>query len=235
MTRGALSARLDKVARPVGAGSRRRVPGETPMTPTISTTRSRRAVTTAASGALALALLLTGCTGGGDSDDDASQGATGSSTAAADGGPGTMVAFDSCDAVGETLGSAIEGLELRDESTATDEGFQCSWASSTEDTTDASAVQAVIAVAQVQEFDADTIAEQADTVAATEGVTAVDDSRAADLDGRAFTQTGESTGILVNGGTVITTHGLFNVTATATTETSLDAEQALDAAFSLIN
>ena len=146
-----------------------------------------------------------------------------------------MVAFGSCDAVGETLGSAIEGLELRDESTATDEGFQCSWASSTEDTTDASAVQAVIAVAQVQEFDADTIAEQADTVAATEGVTAVDDSRAADLDGRAFTQTGESTGILVNGGTVITTHGLFNVTATATDETSLDAEQALDAAFSLIN
>ena len=57
----------------------------------------------------------------------------------------------------------------------------------------------------------------------------------ADLDGRAFTQTGESTGILVNGGTVITTHGLFNVTATATTETPLDAEQALDAAFSLIN
>ena len=205
------------------------------MTPTISTTRSRKAVATAASGALALALLLTGCTGGGDSDDEASQGATGSSTAAADGGPGTMVAFDSCDAVGETLGSAVEGLELRDESTATDEGFQCSWASSTDDTTDASAVQAVIAVAQVQEFDADTIAEQADTVAATEGVTAVDDSRAADLDGRAFTQTGESTGILVNGGTVITTHGLFNVTATATTETSLDAEQALDAAFSLIN
>ena len=205
------------------------------MTPTISTTRSRRAVATAASGALALALLLTGCTGGGDSDDDASQSATGSSTAAADGGPGTMVAFDSCEAVGETLGSAIEGLELRDESTATDEGFQCSWASSTEDTTDASAVQAVIAVAQVQEFDADTIAEQADTVAATEGVSAVDDSRAADLDGRAFTQTGESTGILVNGGTVITTHGLFNVTATATTETPLDADQALDAAFSLIN
>ena len=205
------------------------------MTPTISTTRSRRAVATAASGALALALLLTGCTSGGDSDDEASQSATGGSAAAADGGPGTMVAFGSCEAVGEALGSAIEGLELRDESTATDEGFQCSWASSTEDTTDASAVQAVIAVAQVQEFDADTIAEQADTVAATEGVTAVDDSRAADLDGRAFTQTGESTGILVNGGTVITTHGLFNVTATATTETSLDAEQALDAAFSLIN
>ena len=205
------------------------------MTPTISTTRSRRAVATAASGALALALLLTGCTGGGDPDDEASQGATGGSAAASDGGPGTMVAFDSCEAVGETLGSAIEGLELRDESTSTDEGFQCSWASSTEDTTDTSAVQAVIAVAQVQEFDADTIAEQADTVAATEGVTAVDDSRAADLDGRAFTQTGESTGILVNGGTVITTHGLFNVTATATTETSLDAEQALDAAFSLIN
>ena len=202
------------------------------MTPTISTTRSRRAVATAASGALALALLLTGCTSGGGPDDEASQGAT---SASGDGGPGTMVAFGSCDAVGETLGSAIEGLELRDESTATDEGFQCSWASSTEDTTDASAVQAVIAVAQVQEFDADTIAEQADTVAATEGVTAVDDSRAADLDGRAFTQTGESTGILVNGGTVITTHGLFNVTATATTETSLDAEQALDAAFSLIN
>ncbi|TWX38774.1 hypothetical protein ES689_09190 [Frigoribacterium sp. ACAM 257] len=210
------------------------------MTLTISTTRSRRAVATAASGALALALLLTGCTGGGDSDDEASQSATGSSgsgssAAAGDGEPGTMVAFGSCEAVGETLGSAIEGLELRDESTATDEGFQCSWASSTEDTEDASAVQAVIAVAQVQEFDADTIAEQADTVAATEGVTAVDDSRAADLDGRAFTQTGESTGILVNGGTVITTHGLFNVTATATTETSLDAEQALDAAFSLIN
>lgn len=210
------------------------------MTPTISTTRSRRAVATAASGALALALLLTGCTSGGDSDDEASQGATGgsgggSSAAAGDGEPGTMIAFGSCDAVGEALGSAIEGLELRDESTATDEGFQCSWASSTEDTTEASAVQAVIAVAQVQEFDADTIAEQADTVAATEGVTAVDDSRAADLDGRAFTQTGESTGILVNGGTVITTHGLFNVTATATTETSLDADQALDAAFSLIN
>jgi hypothetical protein len=205
------------------------------MTPTISTTRSRRAVATAASGALALALLLTGCTSGGDSDDEASQSATGGSAAAADGGPGTMVAFGSCEAVGEALGSAIEGLELRDESTATDEGFQCSWASSTEDTADASAVQAVIAVAQVQEFDADTIAEQADTVAATEGVTAVDDSRAADLDGRAFTQTGESTGILVNGGTVITTHGLFNVTATATTETPLDAEQALDAAFSLIN
>jgi hypothetical protein len=206
------------------------------MTPTISTTRSRRAVATAASGALALALLLTGCTSGGDSDDEASQGATsgssgGSSAAAGDGEPGTMIAFGSCEAVG----SAIEGLELRDESTATDEGFQCSWASSTEDTTDASAVQAVIAVAQVQEFDADTIAEQADTVAATEGVTAVDDSRASDLDGRAFTQTGESTGILVNGGTVITTHGLFNVTATATTETSLDADQALDAAFSLIN
>ncbi|MBF4580306.1 hypothetical protein [Frigoribacterium sp. VKM Ac-2530] len=205
------------------------------MTPTISTTRSRRAVATAASGALALALLLTGCTSGGDSDDEASQSATGGSAAAADGGPGTMVAFGSCEAVGEALGSAIEGLELREESTATDEGFQCSWASSTEDTTDASAVQAVIAVAQVQEFDADTIAEQADTVAATEGVTAVDDSRAADLDGRAFTQTGESTGILVNGGTVITTHGLFNVTATATSETSLDADQALDAAFSLIN
>ena len=202
------------------------------MTPTISTTRSRRAVATAASGALALALLLTGCTSGGGPDDEASQGAT---NATGDGEPGTMVAFDSCEAVGETLGSAVEGLELRDESTATDEGFQCSWASSTEDTTDASAVQAVIAVAQVQEFDADTIAEQADTVAATEGVTAVDDSRAADLDGRAFTQTGESTGILVNGGTVITTHGLFNVTATATTETSLDADQALDAAFSLIN
>lgn len=202
------------------------------MTPTISTTRSRRAVATAASGALALALLLTGCTSGGGPDDEASQGAT---SASGDGGPGTMVAFDSCEAVGETLGSAVEGLELRDESTATDEGFQCSWASSTDDTTDASAVQAVIAVAQVQEFDADTIAEQADTVAATEGVTAVDDDRAADLDGRAFTQTGESTGILVNGGTVITTHGLFNVTATATDETSLDAEQALDAAFSLIN
>jgi hypothetical protein len=202
------------------------------MTPTISTTRSRRGVATAASGALALALLLTGCTGGGDSDDAASQGAT---SASGDGEPGTMMAFDSCEAVGETLGSAVEGLQLRDESTATAEGFQCSWASSTEDTANASAVQAVIAVAQVQEFDADTIAEQADTVAATEGVTAVDDSRAADLDGRAFTQTGESTGILVNGGTVITTHGLFNVTATATTETSLDAEQALDAAFSLIN
>jgi hypothetical protein len=210
------------------------------MTPTISTTRSRRAAAAAASGALALALLLTGCTSGGDSGDEASQGSTGgsgsgSSAAAGDGEPGTMVAFDSCDAVGETLGSAIDGLELRDESTATDEGFQCSWASSTEDTTDASAVQAVIAVAQVQEFDADTIAEQADAVAATEGVTAVDDSRADDLDGRAFTQTGESTGILVNGGTVITTHGLFNVTATATSETSLDAETALDAAFSLIN
>jgi hypothetical protein len=146
-----------------------------------------------------------------------------------------MVAFDSCEDVGATLGSAVEGLQLRDQSTLTDEGFQCSWASSAEETTDAASVQAVIAVAQVQEFDADTIAEQADTVAATEGVTAVDDSRATDLDGRAFTQTGESTGILVNGGTVITTHGLFNVTATATTETSLDAEQALDAAFSLIN
>jgi hypothetical protein len=209
------------------------------MTPTISTTRSRRAAAAAASGALALALLLTGCTGSDDSGDEAGQGSTAgsgsSSQAADDGEAGTMVAFDSCEDVGATLGSAVEGLQLRDQSTLTDEGFQCSWASAADETTDADAVQAVIAVAQVQEFDADTIAEQADTVAATEGVTAVDDSRATDLDGRAFTQTGESTGILVNGGTVITTHGLFNVTATATTETSLDAEQALDAAFSLIN
>lgn len=210
------------------------------MTPTISTTRSRRAAAAAASGALALGLLLTGCTSDAGPDDEAGQGSSSGSSsdgsaATGDGEPGTMIAFESCEAVGETLGSAVEGLELRDESTATAEGFQCSWASAEADTTDASTVQAVIAVAQVQEFDAATIAEQADTVAATEGVTAVDDSRATDLDGRAFTQTGENTGILVNGGTVITTHGLFNVTATATSETSLDADQALDAAFSLIN
>ena len=226
MTRGALSARLDKVARPVGAGSRRRVPGETPMTPTISTTRSRRAVATAASGALTLALLLTGCTGGGDSDDEASQSATSE--------PGTLVTFDSCEAVGETLGSAIEGLDLLDESVANDAGFQCTWTSDTE-ATDVSTVQAVIAAAQVEDLDEAAFAERTATIAASEGVSAVDDSRATDLDGQAFTQTGESTGILVNGGTVVTPKGLFNVTATATTETSLDADGALDAAFSLIN
>ena len=203
------------------------------MTPTISTMRSRRAVATAASGALALALLLTGCTGGGAPDDEASQGATGGSAAASDGGPGTMVAFDSCEAVGETLGSAIDGLELRDESTATDEGFQCTW-TSPGDTADASTVQAVIAAAEAQELDEAAFAERVATISAAEGVSTVDDGRAADLDGQAFTQTGESAGIQVNGGTVVTPHGLFNVTATATNDTSLDADGALDAAFSLI-
>jgi hypothetical protein len=210
------------------------------MTPTISTTRPRRAAATAASGALALALLLTGCTGSGDdgSGDEASQGPTagsgsGSTAAAGDGEPGSMVAFDSCEAVGETLGSAIDGLELRDESTATDAGFQCTW-TSPGDTADASTVQAVIAAAEAQELDEAAFAERVATISAAEGVSTVDDGRAADLDGQAFTQTGESAGIQVNGGTVVTPHGLFNVTATATNDTSLDADGALDAAFSLI-
>ncbi|WP_314102373.1 hypothetical protein [uncultured Frigoribacterium sp.] len=211
------------------------------MTPTISTTRSRRAVATAASGALALALLLTGCTSGGDSDDEASQGATGgsgggSSAAAGDGEPGSVKTFASCDEVGEVVGDALDGLALRDESTVVEEGFSCAW-SSAEMNEEGNPERAVFALAQAQEFDADVIEEQANAVAASGEVTPVDDARASDVQGRAFVQNGETTGLNANGGTVVTPHGIFTVTATTllTLEPSLSGEEALDSTFALMN